>query len=499
MEKYCFAIFILLSSLLLKWLLNPITSTHKYKKNLPPSPPKLPIIGHLHCFGTHPHRSLKSLSRRYGPIMLLKLGSTPAVVISSAAAAKEIMKTHDLVFATPPELQNSRKLLYDLKDVVAAPYGEYWRQLKSICVLQLLSNHKVKSFRSVREEEVVLMVERIEEAKGKNIPVNLSETFSKIANDVLCRVLMGRKYDEGDGRSLRRLIMEFLRLLGTLSVEDFLPWLGWINKVNGLDTTVNRVAKEMDKFLEEVVNERMQEGSDEIIGGKRKENFLDILLRIHMSQEPGVFIDKDSVKALLVDMLLGGTTTTSTVTEWAMTELMRHPKTMKELQTEVRNVANGKSMIAEEDIQNMPYLRAVIKETLRYHTPIPLLPPRLATQDVNVNGYDIAAGTMVFINKWAISRDPLSWENPDEFKPERFMNSKVDYKGHHFEFIPFGAGRRGCPGISFGIAVNELTLANIVNKFNWVLPDGKDGENLDVDECIGFTIHRKTPLIALAT
>ncbi|XP_047331940.1 cytochrome P450 736A117-like [Impatiens glandulifera] len=474
----------LLSSLLLKWLLNPQTSNQKYKINLPPSPPKLPIIGHLHCFGKHPHRSLLSLSRSHGPIMLLKLGSSSAVVISSAAAAREIMKTHDLVFSSRPDSKINRKLLYNLKDVAAAPYGEYWRQLKSICVLQLLSTLKVKSFRSVREEEVLLMVERIEEAKRKNILVNLSETFSKIANDVVCRVSLGRKYDEGeDGRSFRRLLMEFLQLLGTVNVGDFLPWLGWINKVNGLDTTVNRVAKEMDEFLEEVVKEKMKDHR-----GEKREDFVDILLGIYMKQEAGVSMDRDSVKAIILDIFAAATDTSSTVLEWAMTELIRHPEAMKELTKEVREVGNGKLMITEDDIKNMPYLRAVIKETLRYHTPIPIHVPRVARQDVNVMGYDIAVGTIVFINRWAICRDPLSWDDPEEFKPSRFLNSSVDYKGQDFEWIPFGAGRRGCPGISFGIATSELTLANVVNKFNWELPDGKNGKDLDVDECIGVTV-----------
>ncbi|XP_047330989.1 cytochrome P450 736A117-like [Impatiens glandulifera] len=497
------SLFILFLSplLLLKCFLS--SQTNKNKINPPPSPRKIPIIGHLHCFAKDPHRSLLSLSRRHGPIMLLHLGSSPAVVISSAAAAKEIMKTHDLIFSNRPVFKVNRKLLYDLKDVSVSPYGEYWRQLKSICVLQLLSNHKVKSFRSVREEEVLLMIEKIEESRGKNIQVNLSEMFSKLANDIVCRASFGRKYDEGEkGRRFRRLLKEFLVVLGTVNAGDFLPWLSWINKLNGWDNRVDRVAKEMDDFLEEVVEEKMnQRKFEEIVDeddDERKEGFVDILLRIHMSQETGVSIDRDSVKAIILDIFSAGTDTTSTILEWAMTELLRHPKAMKELQNEVRKVANGKSIVTEDDIENMSYLKAVIKETLRYHTPIPLLVPREATQDVKVMGYDIAVGTIVFINGWAIGRDPVSWDDPEEFKPDRFLNSSIDYRGRDFELIPFGAGRRGCPGISFGIATNELALANIVNKFNWELPNRMKGEDLDVDECIGVTIHRKNPLVALA-
>lgn len=172
---------------------------------------------------------------------------------------------------------------------------------------------------------------------------------------------------------------------------------------------------------------------------------------------------------------------------------------MKKLQEEVTEVANGRSMIREEDLDKMKYLKAVIKETLRFHIPLPLLVQRESTQDVKLMGYDIAAGTRVVINAWALGRDPSLWEDSEEFKPERFLNSSIDYKEFHYELIPFGAGRRGCPGIQFAIAVNELAIANLVYKYDLSLPDGKGGEELDMSEITGLTTHRKSPLILVAT
>lgn len=198
-------------------------------------------------------------------------------------------------------------------------------------------------------------------------------------------------------------------------------------------------------------------------------------------------------------MFSAGTDTTATVAEWAMTEILRSPIVKEKLQNEIRGVVGDNQDITEYDLEKMPYLKAVIKETLRLHPPIPLLVPRKAREDVRIMGYDIAAGTMVIINAWAIGRDPVFWEEPEKFNPQRFLDSSIDFKGHDFQLIPFGAGRRGCPGIAFAIANNEIVLANLVRKFDWRFPDGTKGEDLDMAECPGVAIHRKIPLLAIPT
>lgn len=198
-------------------------------------------------------------------------------------------------------------------------------------------------------------------------------------------------------------------------------------------------------------------------------------------------------------MFSAGTDTTSTVLEWTMTELLRNSSIMKRLQVEIRGIVKERRDITEDDMEKMHYLKAVIKETLRYHTPIPLLVPRVAREDVKVKDYDISAGTMIVINAWTISRDPAYWEKAEEFRPERFLNSSIDIKGLDFELIPFGAGRRGCPGITFAMATTELVLANIVHKFDWKLPDGANGEDLDMTARPGAAIHRAIPLCAVAS
>lgn len=217
---------------------------HHPNRKLPPSPPTQPILGNLHQLSALTHRSLQSLGTKYEPLMLLHFGRKPVLVVQSAAAASEIIKKHDLIFANKPESSATRRLFYDLRNISVAAYGEYWRKVKSVCIVHLLSNKRVQSFRSIREEEIALLMKKIESCCLCCSPVNLSELFVTLTNDVICRSAFGRRYSEGeDGKKFLMLLGELLHLLGSVSIGEFIPWLSWINRVNGFDYRVDRVAK----------------------------------------------------------------------------------------------------------------------------------------------------------------------------------------------------------------------------------------------------------------
>ncbi|KAK4735196.1 hypothetical protein R3W88_009457 [Solanum pinnatisectum] len=468
---------------------------------LPPSPTKLPIIGNLHQLGSLPHRSLHKLSKKYGPLMLLHFGSKPVIVASSVEAAHDIMKTHDLVCSSRPKSSMADRLFYGSKDVGFSPYGEYWRQIKSIVVLHLLSNKRVRSYRDIREEETSNMIEKIrQECVSSNSVIDLRDHFCFMTGNIISRVALGRIYNKREsGIDTKNILAEFLHLLGTFNVGDFIPWLEWVNKITGLDTKVEKVAKKLDTFLESVIEEHIIRHNKEEYSTGEAKDFVDVLLEIQNGKETGFLLQRDSLKAILLDIFAAGTDTTYSTLEWIMAELLRHPRAMETLQNEVRGLAQGKTEITEDDLGSMHYLKAVIKETLRLHPPGPLLIPRESTEDIKLLGYQIPAKTRVIINAWTIGRDPLSWENPEDYRPERFLNSDTDFKGLNFELIPFGAGRRGCPGTAFAVVINELALARLMHKFNFSLPEGLKPEDLDMTENNGITIHRKSPLLAVAT
>ncbi|KAK9926710.1 hypothetical protein M0R45_023923 [Rubus argutus] len=500
------AIFVIL---LYRW--SSSTSTSSTKKS-PPSPPKLPVIGNLHQLGSPLHRSLQALSQIHGPLMLLHFGSVPVLVVSSAEAAREIMKTHDLAFSGRPKSTASEKLLYNYKDVAFAPYGEYWRQVKSICVLNLLSNKRVRSFRGVREDETKAMITKIRETSTSGGVVNLRTMLMTLTNDVVSRVALGRKYYSDPG--FKELSVEFTELVGSLNIGDYIPWLAWLSRASGLDAKLVKLAKRYDDFLERVLQEHIDKSSNTtsntnghghvLIDENQNEDnkdFVDVLLEIQQENLLGFCLDRVSVKAVILDMFLAGTDTTGTLLEWAMAEILKHPRVMSKLQKEVRGVSKEEDeILTEDDLVDMHYLKAVIKEVLRLHPPFTLLLPRMSTQDVKINGYNIEANTQVLVNAWQIGRDPKSYNHkPEEFEPERFMNdnSGLSYIGNDFQFIPFGAGRRVCPGIQFATTVNEIALANLLHKFDWTLAGGIRNADLDMTESSGLTIHKKYPLQAV--
>ncbi|XP_076937619.1 norfluorocurarine oxidase-like [Bidens hawaiensis] len=490
---------ILVIAILSKWYFFP----SKTLKNQPPSPAKLPIIGNLHQLGSSPHRSLQALAKKHGPLMLLHFGRVPVLVASSADASQEIMKTHDLIFANRAKSTVPSILSYNARDIAFADYGEYWRQIKSIAVLQLLSQKRVQSFRRMREEEMDLLIERIRAISCSPSPVvNLSELLMSLTNGVICRAALGRKHG---GAEFKQLFADFVELLGVFSVGDYIPWLSWVDRLNGYDVRAVKIAAEFDAFLEGVIEEhvdrkkRTSSGDGDGDNDDEDKDFVDILLEIENQKDAGFVLDRDAVKALILDVFTGGTDSTYATLEWELSELIRNPHAMKKLQDEVRKVANGRPKITEDDLDQMPYLQAVVKENFRMHMPLPLLVPRESTNDVKLMGYNISAGTQVIINAWAVGCDPSLWDNPNEFRPERFLDSSVDYRGFHFELTPFGAGRRKCPGIQFAMNVNELVIASLVHKFDFGLPDGQKGEDLDMSETTGITIHKKLPLLVVAT
>jgi len=359
------------------------------------------------------------------------------------------------------------------------------------------------------------MIEKIR--ISSSLRINLSEILVNLTNNVICRVALGRKY--GGKTDFKDLMKRLTRLLGEFSVGSYVSWLAWIDWIRGLDGQLIKISNDLDEFLERVVQ-------DHVDGDGHKNDFVDFLLTIEREKSVGFEIDRLSIKAIILvkgryenkfkfndelvynhsscfgfqDVFVGGMDTTYTLLEWAMTELLCHHECLDRLQEEVRMVCKDKSGVSEDDLQDMKYLKAVIKETLRLHPPLPLMVPHESTHDVKLRDYHIPAGTHVMINAWAIGREAATWgPDAEEFRPERHLNSYVDYRGQDTELVPFGAGRRICPAISFAVVLDEVVLANLVHGFDWKLPEESTEYQTDVAESTGMAVHRMFPLFAMAS
>ncbi|XP_043703628.1 cytochrome P450 71A1-like [Telopea speciosissima] len=487
-QKVFFLPPLLFLSLYLLFKLNNKKKNSAEEPNLPPSPPKLPIIGNLHQLGTLPHRSLAALSHKYGPLMLFHFGSVPSLVVSSPDMAKEITKTHDIVFANRPTSALTKKLLYNCTDISFSPYSEYWRQLRKICATELFSSKRVRSFKFVREEEVAVMIEKISVlSQGGMTPVNISDLLLIFSNNVITRAALGTKYNN---IRLGHLVREANTLLGAFSVREHFPLLGWIDTLSGLDKRVNKNYQEMDVVLDQVIQDHLNAKKED--GQTNVKDFVDVLLEAQKDSTLSISLSLDNIKGIILDMFSAGTDTTATTVEWAIVELVRNPRVMKKAQEEIRSVVGSKSKIEEDDILQMDYLKCIIKEIMRLHHAVPFLLPRESSEGVHIKGYYIPPKTRVLINAWAIQMDPNIWDNPDEFIPERFINNPVDLQGQDFQYLPFGAGRRICPGMSFGLASSELVLANLLYWFNWEFPRGE--KDIDMTEEFGLALHKKNPV-----
>ncbi|CAN1808777.1 Desmethyl-deoxy-podophyllotoxin synthase [Linum perenne] len=445
-----------------------ILSQKRKKSKLPPGPWKLPVIGNLHqLIGDLPHRRLRDLAAKHGPDMMhVQLGELSHVVISSPEAAKQVMKTYDLAFASRPYMLGPCIFYYGFKDVAFAPYGEQWRQMQ-----------RVLSFRHIREEEVSNLVESLNCSSNKLVDV--SSMVVKLSGFVTSRAAVGKVAELSD--AFLAVIDNISDVLSGLHVSDMYPSLELLPVLTGFKGKVEKMHKASDLILEQIIDEHKSKRRL----SKDDEDLVDVLLNLQESQNLGIPITMDVIKAIVLEMFIAGIETSSTTIGWVMSEIINDQRVLRTVQEEVRNVEEAR-------LNELKYLDMAISEGLRLHPPGPLLIPRENVETVKLsNGYEIPAKTTVMVNAWAINRDPRYWKEPEKFYPERFLDCSTDYKGNDFEFIPFGAGRRMCPGILFGMVIVKLALANLFFHFNWRLPGGLELERIDMTESFGLVLTRK--------
>nr|AFK79030.1 cytochrome P450 CYP736A53 [Bupleurum chinense] len=484
-NSWAFSFLFLILGAVFWWILDA-----RQRKLLPPGPRGLPIVGSLLHLGKLPHRTFQELAKKYGPIMSLRLGYVSTIVVSSPEAAKLFLKTHDSVFADRPKLEAVEHLSFG-DNGITFTNGTFWRHVRKFVVQELLAPAKVNSYEGMRREELGVVVEEIKKDAAAGEVVDVSAKVGDMIENMTYRYLFGRSKD--DRFDLKGIMTEASFLAGQFNIVDFVPFLRPFD-LQGLARRYKQKSKQLDEMLELIIDEHEQNLNDSHKGNPDVVDEMILLSRNDSSKnhhELAKLLDRPSIKSIVIDIITASINTSSISIDWILTELMKHPTAMKKCQEELTSVVGLDRMVEEKDLPKLEYLYMVIKEGLRLYPIAPLLGPHEAKEDIMINGYHIHKKSRIIVNVWAIGRDPKVWsDNAEEFIPERFADSKIDLRGRDFELLPFGSGRRGCPGIQLGVLNVQLVLAQLLHCFEWELPAGKAPEDLDMTELFGLTIPR---------
>ncbi|KAL0533225.1 hypothetical protein IC582_030441 [Cucumis melo] len=485
-------------TILLQYLLHP----RSYARPRPPSPPALPLVGHLHHFSPSVYKSFHNLAAKYGDLLFLRLGRVRCVVISSASYAAEIYKNQDVNFSSRPKFAFGDELPYAKAGFFAAEYGDYWRFMKKLTMTELLSQRQVERSRGVRREEMLKLLRKLCECGEKKEVVDLGAELVKLTNNSTCRLVMSTRCsgdDDDEAEKIRLLVKETFEMASKVAFGDVFGWplerlAFWMFGRQAKDVTLR-----YDEILENILRQHEDRGREEGLD-REDRDLMDILLKVYQDHNAEFNITRTNIKAFLLDLFLGGTGTSTEVSQWTMAELLNHPKVFNKLRNEINSIVGTSRLVGEDDLPNLPYLQAVVKEALRLYPAVPIA-MRTCRQDCTIDGYHIPKDTMVAVNLFDIMRDPKIWKNPNKFDPERFTDDvQYKFKGQQsFNFVPFGGGRRACPGSTLAFSFISNVIATMVQCFDWKIigrsDNNRDGiSKVDMEIGAAFTLPMANPL-----
>ncbi|XP_057516944.1 cytochrome P450 81Q32-like [Amaranthus tricolor] len=464
---------------------------HKFQ-NLPPTPfPTLPILGHLYLLKnpTQIHRTLAQISNKYGPVIYLYMGFRPTLLVSSASAVEDCLQNNDIIFANRPRLIGAKILGYNYTNLLWAPYGQLWRHHRRIAATEILSPHRLNLLGDIRADEVRLLIKKIYEKRDQMLEIK--PALIELTNNVMMRMIAGKRIYGGieeseEGKRFKELLKELLGIGGAFSAGDLFPFFKYLGLHKKFEKRCMNIFVKLDQFFQELVDQQKKIMNDGIKKGEK--NLIQVLLELQKTDPD--YSTEYIIKGLIQILFLTGTETTSSTMEWVVTLLLKQPQVYDKARKEILEHVGHDRLIEEHDLQHLPYLHCIIKETLRLYPVAPLIPPHESSQDCVVGGYHIPKGTMLFINLWAIQNDPKVWDDPTQFKPERFENVEGDRVG--FMFMPFGAGRRACPGENLAMRVLGLTLGSLIQCFEWESVE----KNIDMEEKVAVSMWKAKPLQA---
>ncbi|XP_040376053.1 cytochrome P450 76M5-like [Oryza brachyantha] len=459
----------------------------------PPGPTPFPVIGNIPDLLRHGgelHRALAGFAASYGPVMSLRLGMATTVVLSSPDAAHEALHKRDGAISSRWVPDNANVLGHqDISMAWLPSSSPLWKHMRTLASTLLFTSRRLGASRGIRERKARELVDHLGARSGRPVRVGLA-VFGSVLN-FMSNVFFSEDVVElgsETGQAFQQLIADSVAETAKPNISDFFPFLSALD-LSRRRRAAARNLKRFYDFFDDVIDRRLNSG------GEKPGDLLDSLLELHAKSQ----LERPLIRALMTDLFIAGSHTTTTTLEWAMAELLRNPGKMARARAELRE-AFGQGAVEEGELAGLPYLQAVIKETLRLHPPAPLLlPHRVSEPGVTLGGFSVPEGTRVLINAWAIGRDPAAWPSPEPeaFAPERFLDREADFWGRTLEFIPFGSGRRACPGIPLAVAVVPMVLAAMLHSLEWRLPEGMAPGDVDVGDRFGAALELATPLWAV--
>ncbi|XP_038899668.1 cytochrome P450 CYP82D47-like [Benincasa hispida] len=480
------------------------------KRQPPEAPGGWPVVGHLHLLSaTEPIQlTLAKMADAYGPIFTLRLGMKKALVVSNWKIARECFTTNDKIFASRPKIAAGKLLGYDYALIGTTLSGPLRTHMRKIATHELLSSHRLEQLKHIRISEVESSMKGLYELwhrrrrdNGRSDDKVLAEMktwFGELTLNTIFRMVTGERFSRAfkgdDGEKYKKAMRDVIDLFGLFVPGDWFPFLRWLD-IGGHEKAMMKTAKVLDEMLKRWLKEHRQKGS--LIEMDVEEfDFMDVMLSLVKDDEQLSSYDDDDdriTKATCLSMMLGGFETTSITMQWALALLLNNPEALKTLQFELDEQVGQGRKVEESDVKNLLYLQAVVKETLRLYPAVPIAFPHESIKNCIVADYHVSTQTRLLVNLQKLHRDPLVWEDPNEFRPERFLSRKnhFDVRGQHPQLIPFGSGRMMCPGISFALQIVSLTLAKLLHTFEVGRPSN---ELINMEMGVGVTCIRKNPL-----
>ncbi|KAJ4972773.1 hypothetical protein NE237_005947 [Protea cynaroides] len=490
--------FLIFSCHLLQW-----RSRNTNKRLAPEAAGAWPIIGHLLLLGGNsiPHIALGALADKYGPAFTIRLGMQPAFVVSSWEVAKECFSTNDRALATRPKAIATKLMGYNYAMFGFTHYGNYWREIRKIATLELLSNRRLEMLKHVRASQIKAFIKDLYNGGQNAGLVDMKKWFGDLTFSIIVRMVAGKQYfgpqssaaDAKEALLCQEGVRDFFHYIGLFVVSDAFPFLEGLD-LQGYEKAMKKTAKNLDSIVEGWLKEHKQKRlSADYDKAKSDHDFMDAMISIMEDPKLDDYDANTIIKATCLSMILGANDTTVVTFTWLLSILINNRHALKRAQDELDTHVGRERQVDESDIVKLEYLQAIVKETLRLYPAAPLAAAHEAIEEFTIAGYHVPVGTRIIPNLYKIQRDPSIWSDPSEFRPERFLTSHVniDLKGQHFEYIPFGSGRRMCPGISFALQVLHLGLAHLVHGFEF---ETSSGEPMDMTESPGLTNMKATPL-----